>query len=822
MSSRALRKAQKEREQQEILSKLAEPESSQAEQSEEEEEALTQSRSTSKPNIFALLNEGDRDEDDYPESVSNDDEEPPTVVAESETRKKDAPTKKKNKKKKKGKSGNASGSTRSPATPNTGRGGAAQLDEIDIALKSLSSGTGDHEMARASERMTARNKLFDLLSIDTAQLNVTNEMRRLFGRAALQSDAQDEDGQDIRRRRGRGQQELRLADALSGARGRGGRGLGSLGLRRNIFFQGKEEWPRATGGGLGMEAQKGQNDDGTVTYNFVHNTAYQDVQRQFDSCVLSMDPTRMVRLLQYNPYHISTLLQVSEIAKQDRDHALSGDLLERALFSFGRAVHSTFASNLSQGKARLDFRRPENREFWLAGWRYINNLGMRGTWRTAFEWAKLLFSLDPVGDHYCMATVIDQIALRANQPQFLLAAVEVQQYLGNWDKLPNVQISTSLAQKKLGHPQDARASLQSSVEKYPWIFARLFQELNLDRLPPSIWGRLPRTDLENLQTELYALRAKDLWNTPETITFLVEVVETTKSSESIPENHDPISLDLARHVLLTDLPPLISHLPRAYTTQATSASDPLPPADNKASYSASSVQEGSGIHVPEESHQEMRDLHHFFQRIFPWYTELNDPLIPQNLPPEEMDRAIAASGVDEVAVMQRAQRLQALRYATAYQQLLRSRSQASEVENGEFGTVGDQIAMLNHMLQSSALATHVEHGSEEVEEQEGDEQVDFEDDPEAEDEIRQEILSSELLVMVDAFHEHGTALENWTVDQRDAHDNFVELMADMATSYPHLRDFGLQTLGQQAGTEARRMVEAEVANIIHPSDSDLD
>ena len=133
-----------------------------------------------------------------------------------------------------------------------------------------------------------------------------------------------------------------------------------------------------------------------------------------------------------SPYHISTLLQVSEIAKQERDHTTAGDLLERALFSFGRAVHSSFASNLAQGKVRLDFRRPENREFWLAVNRYVVNLSMRATWRTVFEWAKLLLSLDPAGDPYRICLVIDQYALRARQPQQFLDLCAVEPFSSLW------------------------------------------------------------------------------------------------------------------------------------------------------------------------------------------------------------------------------------------------------------------------------------------------------------------------------------------------------------------------------------------------------
>ena len=72
-------------------------------------------------------------------------------------------------------------------------------------------------------------------------------------------------------------------------------------------MQAKDEWPRAPSGGLGMEMVD-KLPDGSIEYRLVHNSSYQDVQRQFDMCVESMDPQRLIHLLQYNPYHLSTLL----------------------------------------------------------------------------------------------------------------------------------------------------------------------------------------------------------------------------------------------------------------------------------------------------------------------------------------------------------------------------------------------------------------------------------------------------------------------------------------------------------------------------------
>src|SRR2546423_1833859 len=106
-------------------------------------------------------------------------------------------------------------------------------------------------------------------------------MRRLFGRVAVTAEIDEHRPAAGRRRRGRGGG---LAGMLAGQQASGARG--SLGYRKNVFIQGKDTWPRATAGGLGMEVLQ-KSAGGTVFYSFVHNAAYQDVQRQFYICVAS-------------------------------------------------------------------------------------------------------------------------------------------------------------------------------------------------------------------------------------------------------------------------------------------------------------------------------------------------------------------------------------------------------------------------------------------------------------------------------------------------------------------------------------------------------
>lgn len=263
---------------------------------------------------------------------------------------------------------------------------------------------------------------------------------------------------------------------------------------------------------------------------------------------------------------------------------MSGDLLERALFSFGRSVHSSFATALSQGKARLDFRRPENREFWLAAWRYIANLGQRGTWQTAYEWARLMLSLDPENDPYRVVLILDQLALRGGQSQHFLQLSGCSFFQEQWLHCPNIQISSALAKFKANEAAKSRIMLAKCVQKYPWIFARLLAELSIEPIPPSIWGKSARSERERFESEMYIICAKDLWNTPDAKSFLVEVTKSVTVGALLNARAGQMSTDEARHVLLSGNQAMISLISTRFASLSTSASDPLPPPDNNRSY----------------------------------------------------------------------------------------------------------------------------------------------------------------------------------------------------------------------------------------------
>ncbi|KIX95266.1 uncharacterized protein Z520_09183 [Fonsecaea multimorphosa CBS 102226] len=591
MSSRALRKLQREQE----LQRQVEAAKRAYEEAEESEEEDDVPEPPSRPmNAFDMLEEvednDESDEHEY-ESISRAEATgtPNTNLPQGSTS--TPPAKSKKKKKKPKKKGKGKVEVQKEHTEESG-------DEVDRALKELAAKEGRAQAAwtEKQESPTWESRATRLLAVDSHNLNPVNEMKSLFGNIALEGQESRASPRNQRRRDVNLQGGVDLATALTGRYCVASRGkeLGSLAHRRNVFVQGKEEWPLATSGGLSMELVKPDfdpKDSPEKRYNIMHNNAYRETQVHFRMAVESMDPQRMVGLLSMYPYHIATLLQVSEIAKHQGDHAVSGDLVERALFSFGKSVHSSFPASLRNGVARLPFNKPANRELYLAIWRYIRNLEMRGTWRTAFEWAKVLLQLNPLTDPYGVTLMIDQLALRGRQHAQLIALCSDEAYGQAWDFLPNIQISLALAYQRAGKPRDARVRLAVAMHKYPYILSALASALDISPLPKSLWAKLPSTDAEKLYTQLYVSRAKDLWNTPETISILAEVAETlshySDAISAAPEAPKlEISLEEARHIMLLEIPSLIALLPRRFTTMPTSSSDVLPPPDSLSDFVA--------------------------------------------------------------------------------------------------------------------------------------------------------------------------------------------------------------------------------------------
>lgn len=302
MSSRQIRKLQQQRELEQTKLREAAEEGS----DEDEQEDYRPPAKASLFSSFAALQDEDNDDDDEDDEETKIDEKAHMSSDEAAPTPPPKKAKKSKKKKKKAKAkAQETNDTQKPETKDDG-------DDIDAALRELNiraEKAGQQPQQPVVELDPGYERMSVLLGVNSQHFKVGNEMRNLFGRTAVENN--DDAGGPVPRggrRRQRGQQQqVDLETALKGHHAPG-KGLPELTLRRNIFIQGKEDWPRATTGGLTMElVEDAQFVDGTVEFRFVHSNAYEAVQNQFRVFVEMGDPQNLIGLLQRNrTFAIST------------------------------------------------------------------------------------------------------------------------------------------------------------------------------------------------------------------------------------------------------------------------------------------------------------------------------------------------------------------------------------------------------------------------------------------------------------------------------------------------------------------------------------
>ncbi|CAK7215892.1 hypothetical protein SCUCBS95973_002636 [Sporothrix curviconia] len=661
MSSRQLKKLRAQEElaaQQRALGKAASDggkgdNEEEEEEEEQEEEGGDEVDTRPRPkNVFAafaaLGGEGENDEGDEDEDEDDAQDDADEPQRQEETRRA-APkaSKKKKKKKKKGKGGGETGGATdaaaaaaapaaAAATVTTAKTPAADLDEIDRALQELALKPAKPGAAAAASSLAASTptaspsrQASKAIKINFADLRVTNELREVFGREAMQAAAAEEaQGVPGRQRPagggggggggggddGEGQAGMVQMDLetflrappppprgmvyvnANGQRQPADGGVAAAVAKRNPFIQWKETWPKGTSGGLSMRrvaaasaaSAASSQDSGDEDFAFVHSPAYQHLEDTFLTLVMMHNPHPLIQFLRQHPFHIASLIQVSRVAKlQDQNASLAADLCERALFSFGRSALSSFRQALlDSSTARLSFYRPENRQFVLASYHYIVSLMGLGTYRTALAWTKLLLSVMP-HDEYALLLYAQSLAVRAFEAKWLI------DYLGGGDaplaltenpmgEYVRQSLVPALLQaantQNTQNTQRARMLLAQGLASLPWLYGALFQSLGLD-VPRAVWGITPRNDTETLYTELYLHLAKDLWEGAAVRSLLQDVAGAApKADVSTLPLPPPVNLSIARFVYLDATPGLMGLVPQAMLHAAPNYDfDPLPP-----------------------------------------------------------------------------------------------------------------------------------------------------------------------------------------------------------------------------------------------------
>ncbi|GAA6031122.1 hypothetical protein JCM8097_004014 [Rhodosporidiobolus ruineniae] len=506
------------------------------------------------------------------------------------------------KKKKKGKGGGGGGGKAMP-TPAKKKADDG-LDEIDRALaelktRDLERGVDEKEIEAKSGRRVdpvwARVK--EVYAFDPKHLDAEAELRRFFGSKVIGSSGPSTPRPS--------HLHARLANNPHHA----------ASLRRSSSFLAQPEagWPSPNGVvGLerydGPEAEEEKARGGAGEWwTFVHSPSYKQAQLMFLEVLQQADGNRLYDVLAALPYHVDTHMQLSEMMAQQGDLGASSTHLTRALYALSSPLPPTFPS----GSFRLPYSQIENRALYLGIARKVALLVKRGTWRTAFEWAKIGLGLGGGSDPVGMLCWIDFLAPKAGQQAWffnLLSSLDAAYPEMRFHAYPGLAFAKALcvrneeeeAKDKSG--EKSLEALKSAILRFPVVATLLSNALAFDLPPAMVTHRRAQPDgsftrnpsyLTSLLSELYVARAAPLWKDPISIAWLQKAIraaapllddrglEDVRVGEELWEKgaweEGTAPEGVIRAAFMSDLPSIRPYLPPSARQGTTYSYDPLPP-----------------------------------------------------------------------------------------------------------------------------------------------------------------------------------------------------------------------------------------------------
>ncbi|XP_057291980.1 transcription factor 25-like isoform X2 [Hydractinia symbiolongicarpus] len=508
-----------------------------------------------------------------------------------------------------------------------------ELDEIDRSVKEVNkmlgiTTTASPSAASLSNDNTPIFKTKSILYVDPRNLSTDNEMKRKFGAAVVKSE---------RRRNPHERRHKRMTTLVTP----------------------RQNWPPMTKLGLTMNPVKSDKSGSSASvFTFEHQEAYRKIQFLFYDAVESLDHNNIMALLNAHPYHIDSMLQLSEICKMNEDYQMAAELIERALYVFECSFHTLF--NITQGICRLEYKRAENRPFFLALFRHIKYVGDKACYRTSLEFCKVLLGLDPSEDPLCVFFLIDYYALKAEEYAYFIQFTDEYELSRNVTLLPNFAFSYAMAKFYLGKLDEANRALRKALISFPSLLVELMDKcgISLDDTIKSHPYFDPTSYLRqasplNQLISLYVGRCSSLWKPPEILDWLAEnckyIIDNMQKYKEEIENaterrksrYKVSPRNVLRHIVISDIKEAMRALPVEVRNQSIMTHDPLPPSDSIVGYERPTRQHTS---------QERRNmLTLFLQSLMPSYNQENAQRNNQEEPPNARAIQHAAQDLNEGA-----------------------------------------------------------------------------------------------------------------------------------------------------------------------------
>ncbi|KAI0352517.1 DUF654-domain-containing protein [Trametes cingulata] len=493
-----------------------------------------------------------------------------------------------------------------------------EMDDVDKALAELSLKYPDLKQqlatsAASSSSPAAARSLAALLAVSLQHLDSEAELRKFFGSKVISA-------------------------AKSGSSS--GSARQSVLQRSNLTRPQPTWWPAQLREGLsvrlltpeevegGLRRHGWQPLHGEKLWTVEYSKKYRAVTFEFMRTVMSGDPEGFYQLLRALPYHADTLLQLSEVYHHREEHSTAADYVDRALFTYERGFVGAF--NFTSGANRLDFDRVENRPFFLALHRQVTDLQRRGCVRTAFEFARLMYALEPWSDPHGALLHLEYLAIKAGMTQWLLDLwdlfepdVEKESAEGKSpyvrrlvpNILPGMAYSHALAlfihEEDSGDKSHERSTeaLKVAIRNFPPVVPLLADKADISlsgdirshpafRIHPDASMLLSDSHaIFHLLSHLYAQRASSLWKPAARASWFAQTVSSVyhtlpTASPAPPKlfftrfESPALSWSIYRHVLVNESTcrSLFPFVPRQILDARHLACDPLPPSTRVSEY----------------------------------------------------------------------------------------------------------------------------------------------------------------------------------------------------------------------------------------------
>ncbi|ODV85729.1 hypothetical protein CANARDRAFT_27825 [[Candida] arabinofermentans NRRL YB-2248] len=282
------------------------------------------------------------------------------------------------------------------------------------------------------------------------------------------------------------------------------------------------------------------------------------------------DHETLIGLLRKYPYHLETVLQVTNVLQRQGDNSHTNGLIERAIFIFDWCLRNTF--ELGSGLSRLPFEFYLNRQIYLTLYRYIGVLTQKSTFYTALNYCKLLLSFDPTDDPYGVRYFISLYAVCANEYQYLIDFVnsKLVTVYREWFT-DSLAYSVVVCYYQLNMKEKAIEALKLAFQEHQYTGFALLGNLTGDE---SIqWkGNKVSTSVE-LSTAMYMTTCKLIFEDKEAKSFMIDqlqrLIHANKKQNEVGPLQDvkEVPRNLLRNVILSNETSAMAKLPPLFWDQ---------------------------------------------------------------------------------------------------------------------------------------------------------------------------------------------------------------------------------------------------------------